>query len=46
MRTERHGTAAAQGGGRLWIFGGSPCAKFAASDVVESFDLRLARVPD
>jgi N-acetylneuraminic acid mutarotase len=42
MRTKRHGMAAAVADGRLWVLGGSPCAQFAASDIVESFD--LARV--
>jgi N-acetylneuraminic acid mutarotase len=41
MRTKRHGMAAAIAGDRLWTFGGSPCARFAASPIVESFDLRL-----
>lgn len=41
MRTKRHGMAAAAVGGRLWTFGGSPCARFAASRIVESFDLSL-----
>jgi N-acetylneuraminic acid mutarotase len=41
MRTKRHGMAAAVADGRLWVFGGSPCARFAASDIVESFDLDL-----
>jgi Kelch motif len=41
MRTKRHGMAAAVADGRLWVFGGSPCARFAASDIVESFDLSL-----
>jgi hypothetical protein len=41
MRTKRHGMAAAVADGRLWVFGGSPCARFAASDIVESFDLGL-----
>ena len=41
MRTKRHGMAAAIAGERLWTFGGSPCARFAASPIVESFDLRL-----
>jgi len=41
MRTKRHGHAAAIAGGRLWTFGGSPCAKFAARDIVESFDIGL-----
>ena len=41
MRTKRHGMAAAVVGDRLWTFGGSPCARFAASRIVESFDLRL-----
>ena len=41
MRTKRHGMAAATVDGRLWTFGGSPCARFAASRIVESFDVRL-----
>jgi non-specific serine/threonine protein kinase len=40
MRTKRHGHAVAIAGDRLWAFGGSPCARFAARDIVESFDLR------
>ena len=43
MRTKRHGMAAAIAAGRLYTFGGSPCARFAASDIVESFDLELVR---
>jgi outer membrane protein assembly factor BamB len=43
MRTKRHGFASAIVDDRLWTFGGSPCARFAASDIVESFDLSLAR---
>ena len=43
MRTKRHGHAAANAAGRLYTFGGSPCARFAARDIVESFDLRMAR---
>jgi N-acetylneuraminic acid mutarotase len=39
MRTPRHGMAAAVAGERLWVFAGSPCAQFAASDIVESMDL-------
>ncbi len=38
MRTKRHGMAVAYAGDRIWAFGGSPCARFAASDIVESFD--------
>ncbi|HZB75830.1 MAG TPA: kelch repeat-containing protein [Solirubrobacteraceae bacterium] len=38
MRTKRHGLAAAYAADRIWAFGGSPCARFAASDIVESFD--------
>lgn len=41
MRTKRHGHAAAVADGRLWVFGGSPCAKFAARDIVDSFDTSL-----
>ena len=29
---------AAYAADRIWAFGGSPCARFAASDIVESFD--------
>jgi N-acetylneuraminic acid mutarotase len=43
MRTKRHGHAAAVAVGRLYTFGGSPCARFAASDIVESFDLGMVR---
>ncbi len=43
MRTKRHGLATAIAGDRLWTFGGSPCARFAASDIVETFDLALVR---
>ena len=39
MRTKRHGMAAAVAGDRLWTFGGSPCAQFAARSIVESYDL-------
>jgi hypothetical protein len=39
MRTQRHGMAASIAAGRLYTFGGSPCARFAASDIAESFDL-------
>lgn len=39
LRTPRHGHAAARIGDRLWVFGGSPCAYFAATDLVESFSL-------
>jgi hypothetical protein len=35
MRTPRHGHAAAIADGKVWVFGGSPCAYFAASDSVE-----------
>lgn len=38
MRTKRHGMAVAYAADRIWTFGGSPCARFAASDVVESFE--------
>jgi N-acetylneuraminic acid mutarotase len=40
MRTKRHGMAVAYAGDRIWAFGGSPCARFAASDIVESFEAR------
>jgi len=36
LRTPRHGHAAAVAGGRIWVFGGSACAYFAATDRVES----------
>lgn len=35
LRTPRHGHATAVAGDRLWVFGGSPCAYFAATDLVE-----------
>jgi non-specific serine/threonine protein kinase len=38
MRTKRHGMAVAYAGDRIWAFGGSPCARFAASAIVESFE--------
>jgi len=37
MRTPRHGFGAAVADGSVWTFGGSPCALFAASDIVERF---------
>jgi N-acetylneuraminic acid mutarotase len=43
MRTMRHGHAVAVAADRLYAFGGSPCALFAASDIVESFDTGLVR---
>lgn len=36
LRTPRHGHGAAIGDGRIWVFGGSPCAYFNATDDVES----------
>lgn len=41
LRTARHGHAAAHVGNRLWVFGGSPCAYYAASDLVEWLPLAL-----
>ena len=38
MRTPRHGFAATVVGSRIYTFGGSPCALFAASKFAESFD--------
>jgi len=40
MRTPRHGQAAVPAAGRVWVFGGSPCAYFNATDSVESLGLR------
>jgi N-acetylneuraminic acid mutarotase len=40
MRTPRHGHAAAVVGRKIWVFGGSPCAYFNASDSVESLELK------
>lgn len=40
MRTPRHGFGLAVVGKRIFAIGGSPCALFAASDIVESFDAR------
>jgi N-acetylneuraminic acid mutarotase len=37
MRTPRHGFGSAVVGERIYTFGGSPCARFAASDFVEVF---------
>jgi N-acetylneuraminic acid mutarotase len=37
MRTPRHGFGAAAVGGTIYTFGGSPCALFAATDIVEEF---------
>lgn len=37
MRTPRHGFGSAVVGDRIYTFGGSPCALFAASDIVEEF---------
>ena len=36
LRTPRHGHGATYAAGRMWVFGGSPCAYYAASDLVES----------
>lgn len=35
LRIARHGHAAAVAGGRIWVFGGSPCAYFNATDASE-----------
>jgi hypothetical protein len=43
MRTPRHGFAAAMLGSRIYAIGGSPCALFAASDIVESYDADRVR---
>lgn len=37
MRTARHGFGAAVAGEAIYTFGGSPCALFAATDIVETF---------
>jgi hypothetical protein len=37
MRTPRHGFGSAVVGDTIYTFGGSPCARFAASDFVEAF---------
>ncbi len=37
MRTPRHGFGSAVLGDTVYTFGGSPCARFAASDFVEAF---------
>jgi non-specific serine/threonine protein kinase len=39
MRTPRHGHATAAVGNRIWVFGGSPCAYFNATDSAESLEL-------
>jgi N-acetylneuraminic acid mutarotase len=39
MRTPRHGHATAAAQNKVWVFGGSPCAYFNASDSVESLNL-------
>jgi hypothetical protein len=39
MRTPRHGHATAAVGDRIWVFGGSPCAYFNATDSVEELEL-------
>lgn len=43
LRTPRHGHATVVAGDRLWVFGGSPCAYFAATDLVEWLPLPTAR---
>ena len=40
MRTPRHGAAAALVGDRAYAFGGSPCAYFNATDIVEVIRVR------
>ena len=46
MRTPRHGAAAALVGDSAYAFGGSPCAYFAASEIVEAVRLEdLRRQP-
>lgn len=39
LRTPRHGHAATVVDNRIWVFGGSPCAYFNATDSVESLPL-------
>jgi len=39
MRTPRHGHATVAVGDRIWVFGGSPCAYFNATDSVEELEL-------
>lgn len=39
LRTPRHGHVTAVAGDRLWVFGGSPCAYYAATDLVEWLSL-------
>lgn len=39
MRTPRHGHATVAVGDHIWVFGGSPCAYFNATDSVERLDL-------
>jgi hypothetical protein len=39
LRIPRHGHATAAAGDRIWVFGGSPCAYFNATDLVEVLDL-------
>jgi N-acetylneuraminic acid mutarotase len=39
MRTPRHGHATAAWGDKIWVFGGSPCAYYNATDSVESVKL-------
>jgi N-acetylneuraminic acid mutarotase len=42
MRTPAHGHATAVLGDRIWVFGGSPCPYYNASDSVEDLDLGKA----
>ena len=39
LRTPRHGHGATVVGGRIWVFGGSACAYFNATDRVESLSV-------
>jgi N-acetylneuraminic acid mutarotase len=39
MRTPRHGHATTAWGDKIWVFGGSPCAYYNATDSVESVKL-------
>ena len=43
LRTPRHGHATAVADGKIWVFGGSPCAYFNATDDVEWLPLTAAR---
>jgi N-acetylneuraminic acid mutarotase len=43
MRTPRHGHATVEVNDRIWVFGGSPCAYFNATDSVEVLDLEPGR---